>query len=102
MNSKRDAMMQRNSNRTEHGTEDEELRKRLNDYNYDGSEPNANAQMSQLSVSDIDEGDENESERSTTPRRRTRGRSVDLNSRRLSGWFEYKYKIADEIEIFVS
>jgi len=64
---------------TEGGTE--ELRKRLNDYNYDDSAPNT--QMSQLS--DIDEGDENESERSTTPRRRTRGRSVDLNSRRLSG-----------------
>eukprot|EP00985_Skeletonema_marinoi_P019313 scaffold11018_cov127-Skeletonema_marinoi.AAC.8 len=56
----------------------EELRQRLNDYNA------PNAQTPRLS--DIDEEDESESESDrTTPRRRTRGRSVDLNNRRLSG-----------------
>jgi len=56
----------------------EEMMQRLNDYNA------PNAQTPRLS--DIDEEDESESESDrTTPRRRTRGRSVDLNNRRLSG-----------------
>ena len=58
----------------------EEMMQRLNDYNA------PNAQTPRLS--DIDEEDESESESDRTtppPRRRTRGRSVDLNNRRLSG-----------------
>lgn len=63
------------------GTTGKKLRKddyiqRLNEYNA------LNAQTPRLS--DIDEEGESASERSTTPRRRTRGRSVDSDSRRLS------------------